>query len=178
VNGNPDAKTPVSVVSPTLPSPDEPPRAAMERRLGTLCTDEIALLAEQLKTDPGLLTGAVQEHSSMGARGEPPPHIAPITGEDIARNNRSLKSLPPDLYDMYDIEKFLPELRKQKPEQVLHILSERFRKTPTPINAALLQHAVNRTTGSGPIDRQVKGEITKAIKVFHPKFEANRGNPE
>ena len=177
MNRNPTAKTRVSVESPTLPlpPPEELRRAATERLLGTLNTDEIALLADRLKTDPGLPTGAVQEHSSMGARGEPPSHIAPITGEDIARNNRGLKSLSPNLYD---VEKFLPELRKEKPERLLHILSERFRENPTPVNGALLQHVVNRITSSGPVDHHTKGEITKAITVLHQPSETNPGKAD
>jgi hypothetical protein len=102
-----------------------------------------------------------------GKKAEPPPHIAPLTRDDIARNDLRAKALPPNLYD---IEKFLPELRKQKPEQALHILSERFRQNPTPANAGLLQHVVNRIASSRAVDQHMKGEITKAIKVLHSKI--------
>jgi hypothetical protein len=174
MNGNPTEKARVLVQSPTLPlpPPHEAGRTAMERLLGSLGSDEIQVLAERLKTDPALLTGPVQSPSATIAKSEPPPHIEPLTRDLIAKNDLHQKALPSYLYE---IERFLPELRKKKPEQVLHILSQRVRTDPSPSNLALLQQAVNRITSTGAVDTHLKAEITKAIKVLHSKSDTGSG---
>jgi hypothetical protein len=54
-------------------------------------------------------------------------------------------------------------------------LSERFKADPTPANASLLQFAVNRVTTCGPVDAQMKKEITKALAVLHEKEKSHPG---
>ena len=101
---------------------------------------------------------------AVGAEVERPPHHVAVTRDDIARNNLRLKALPASLRNL---EAFLPQLQSKKPADVLGILRDRFAADPSPANASLLQHAVNRITTCGPVDAQLKRDIAKAVEVLH-----------
>ncbi len=169
--GPEDKKHPV-LQSPTLPlpPPGDPGEAATANLLNRLSPDEIAQLGEALKSNPNLLGRKVQAAAEVASKAEFPSHLAPVTREDIARNNRCLKAMPPHLQS---IENFLPELKKKKPEQVLHILGERYSRSPTAANATLLQHAVNRITTTGAVEPHIKRAITAATEVLHRKSAAD-----
>ncbi len=114
--------------------------------------------------EPAAPALVIQPDTGAVAKAEPPAHIPALTHEDVARNDLSLRALPAHLQD---IEKFVPEVQKKKPGQILEILSERYVADPSAANASLLQHAINRVTRGGPADSHLKHEIAEAIQVLH-----------
>jgi hypothetical protein len=153
----------VSVESPTLPlPPPSPDTAALGHALGGIDGAKMREFAEQ--------AGVVQAEAGTIARAEPPAHISPLTREDVARNNLSLRALPAHLQD---IEKFVPQLQKKKPGQILKLLTERYVADPSAANAGLLQHAINRITCRGAPDAHLKREIADAVQTLHKKSSQN-----
>jgi hypothetical protein len=164
---NPHRNDPIRSQSPTLPlPPPEPPRPSLQRLIDTLSAEEIAALAEHLRQDPATFRTRPQTASAAGGQAAAQLYRPALTHADVTRNDLSLTALPPHLRD---IEKFLPELQKKKPDQLLHTLSERFRADPSTVNATLLQHAVNRITSTGAPDSHLKAAITRAISVLHQR---------
>src|ERR1700733_1670846 len=80
-----------------------------------------------LPPEPAAPALVIQPDTGAVAKAEPPAHIPALTHEDVARNDLSLRALPAHLQD---IEKFVPELQKKKPPQILEILSERYVADP------------------------------------------------
>jgi hypothetical protein len=139
----------ISFASPTLPLPPPEP----DRTAGKSPENE-----------------TFQSYGGAIARAEPPWHIAPLTREDVARNNLALTALPTHLWD---IEKFIPALRAKKPDQVIKFLGERYAADPSAANAGLLQHAINRITTSGAPEAHITHEIREAIALLHKRTEEN-----
>jgi hypothetical protein len=130
--------------SPTLPLP--PPGPDLEAAAGNRLQPQ---------------TGAI-------GRAAAPDHIAPVTREDIARNHLALTALPAHLQD---IEKFIPDLAGKKPGQAIKLIGARYSADPSPANAAILQHAINRITTTGAPDAQLKREIDAAVRLLHKRTE-------
>jgi hypothetical protein len=142
--------------SPTLPlpPPELPPEIQARRHLES----------PTLPLPPPEPPPEIQAESATVEKGQPAPHIALPTREDIAKNNLQLKPLPSNLGG---IDAFLPELRKKKPMEVLQILQDRYSAEPNPANSSLLQYAVNRITTAGPVDAQIRDAIAQAVEVLH-----------
>jgi hypothetical protein len=150
---------PSSLESPTLPLP--PPH---ERN------PENALRTARRIKEAGMSDDGSRP-IAKGARTEPAPHHLANLTPDLIRNN-DLSLVGPSL-GRFGIDKFLPELNRQKPDAVLRRLAERYRENPNVNNSLLLQHAVNSLSSAGWASAHLRQEIDRAVSVLHKKASTN-----
>ena len=99
--------------------------------------------------------------------GDPPPHLAIPSREEVLAQDLSVVSLP----RVHGLDAFIAELTDKSASEALGVLEARFHKDPGPANAALLQAGINRITRVASSRQSDREAAKRAIEVFQAGAE-------